>query len=258
MIGFFPLLQTRSAKFRRIMFQLRIHKMFPHQWLGMLLLLFASTCFAQTNANLDAAESTTQDQLSVSWIYGAFIPKGIVIKPLTSEQRYKLFVRQSFTTPGIYIKTAFFSLHDQIENTPPEWGNGFEGFSERVGTRHTQFLLQNSFTSLGDGVLGWEPRYDRCNCSGVWVRSRHAIVRNFVTYDRTEKHLRPQLMPYVASCGAAAITSTWQPANQDQEQECYKNVVTQVWIGSLTNLLGEFAPDILQKLKKRKSDTPPR
>ena len=55
----------------------------------------------------------------------------------------------------------------------------------------------------------------------------HAIVRNFVTYDRSEKHLRPQLMPYVGSFGAGVITATWQPGNPDYLVKGYQSAVTQ-------------------------------
>lgn len=171
---------------------------------------------------------------------------------LDGKARYQLFVRQSFTTPGIYIKTGFFAAHDQIRDVPPEWGDGFEGFAKRVGTRQTQFLLQNSFTSLGNAMVGWEPRYDRCKCDGFWRRTRHAIVRNFVTYDRSEKHLRPQLMPYVGSFGAGVIAATWDPGSPNYLVKGYQSAVTQAWVGSLINWVGEFAPDVMAKLKKKK------
>ena len=63
----------------------------------------------------------------------------------------------------------------KIHNTNPEWGDGFEGFTKRLGSRQAQFIIQNSVTSFGDGILGWEPRYDRCRCEGFWPRTRHAI-----------------------------------------------------------------------------------
>src|SRR6476469_5231852 len=42
----------------------------------------------------------------------------------------------------------------KIHNTNPEWGDGFEGFTKRLGSRQAQFIIQNSVTSFGDGVLG--------------------------------------------------------------------------------------------------------
>lgn len=225
----------------------------PERWrCCLVLLLFASVCGAQVSSTSGSKESAAQNQLDVNWLYGAYIPKEVPVIPLNGKQRYQLFIRQSFTTPGIYIKTGFFAIHDQVENSPPEWGDGFEGFAKRVGTRQAQFLLQNSFTSLGNAMVGWEPRYDRCKCDGFWPRTRHAIVRNFVTYDRSEKHLRPQLMPYIASFGSGVIAATWQPGNPNYLVKGYQSAVTQVWVGSLIHVLGEFAPDITRKLKKNK------
>lgn len=123
--------------------------------------------------------------------------------------------------------------------------------NEPVHDRHN-FSCKNSFTSLGNAAVGWEPRYDRCKCDGFWPRARHAIVRNFVTYDRNEKHLRPQLMPYVGSFGAGVITATWQPGNPDYLVKGYQSAVTQAWVGSLINVLGEFAPELSRKLRKNK------
>jgi hypothetical protein len=162
----------------------------------LIFVLFIPICCAQVSASPGSIEpATPQNQLAENWLYGAYVPKGAPIVALDGNERYRLFIRQSFATPGIYIKTGLFTIHDQVRDSPPEWGDGFEGFAKRAGTRQTQFLLQNLFTSLGNAMVGWEPRYDRRKCDGFWPRTRHAIVRNFVTYDRSEKHLRPQLMP---------------------------------------------------------------
>jgi hypothetical protein len=52
--------------------------------------------------------------LNVNWLYGAYVPKDVVLDPLTKPQGLRLFLAQSFTTPGIYIKTILFSSGDQI------------------------------------------------------------------------------------------------------------------------------------------------
>jgi hypothetical protein len=217
--------------------------------------MLALAGLAQVSSQVTPTEAATPaNQLAVNWLYGAYIPKDAPIVALTGDERWKLYVRQSFTTPGIYIKTGFFAIHDQDTNSPTQWDGGIGGFAKRVGTRQAENLLGNSFTSLGDAAVGWEPRYDRCRCDGFWLRSRHAVVRNFVTYDRSEEHLRPQLMPYIASFGAGVITGTWQPGNTRLVVKGYQGVITQVWVGSLIYWLGEFAPDITRKLHKNKKD----
>jgi hypothetical protein len=59
-------------------------------------------------------------------------------------------------------------------------------------------------------------------------------------------------MPYVGSFGAGVITATWQPGNPDYLVKGYQSAVTQAWVGSLINVLGEFAPEISRKLRKNK------
>jgi hypothetical protein len=195
---------------------------------------------------------TTENQLNVNWFYGSYIPKDVPRLPLNDGQRLSLYVRQTYTTPGIYVKTTFFTLHDQINNSYPEWGDGFEGFAKRLGNRQAQFVIQNSVTSLGDGVLGWEPRYDRCSCEGFWPRTRHAVARNFVTYDRTEKSLRPQIMPYLGTFAASALATEWEPGHPQWVVKGYQAAITQVFVGAGINWIGEFSPEISRILKRKK------
>jgi hypothetical protein len=195
---------------------------------------------------------TAGNQLNVNWFYGSYIPKNVPREPLNDHQRAVLYVRQTYTTPGIYVKTTFFALHDQTTDSYPQWGDVFEGFTKRLGNRQAQFVIQNSFTSLGDGLFGWEPRYDRCTCGGFWPRSRHAFARNFVTYDRTEKSLRPQLMPYLGTFGPAAMATEWEPGKSRWTVKGYQAAVTQVFVGAGINWIGEFSPEISRVLKRKK------
>ena len=137
-------------------------------------------------------EAAVNIQLPVNWLYGAYIPKDAPLVALTGRERFKLYIRQTYTTPGIYIKTGFFATHDQVRDTPQDWGDGFPGFAKRVASNQATNIIQNSFTSLGQGVVGWEPRYDRCRCTGAGPRLRHAFIRNFITYSHSEQSIRPE------------------------------------------------------------------
>jgi hypothetical protein len=96
---------------------------------------------------------------------------------------------------------------------------------------------------VGNALLGYEPRYDRCRCDGFWPRMGHAAGRNFVTYDRTETRLRPQVPLYVAAFGAGVVQGTWMP-NHDLLTMGGRGVLTQVGFGVLANVVGEFWPEI--------------
>jgi hypothetical protein len=174
-----------------------------------------------------------------------------VLSRLSEHQRLTLYLRQTFTTSGIYVKTGLFSIGDQVSSSPPEWSSGLGGYARRFGSRYGQFAIQNSFASLGNALLGYEPRYDRCHCSGMWPRTKHALIRNFVTYNRSETALRFQSASYSAAIAGGAISSSWKP-HSSLWAEAYRGFLTQAGFGIVSNWLREFAPDTARVVHRHK------
>ncbi len=201
--------------------------------------------------NTGPSNQESQEQLNVNWFYGAYVPKEAPLLSLTGDQRRKLFVLQTFTTPGIYIKSAFLSLVDQASGTPHEWGGGIEGYGRRALSSYTRSSVQNVFSTIGNAALQYEPRYDRCRCVGLGPRTKHALIRNFMTYNQTEEELRPQFALYGSALGAGMLSSVWKPQSK-LWTEGYQGVLTQAGFGMLSNWFGEFAPEIGRKLKRQK------
>jgi hypothetical protein len=218
--------------------------------------LLVPSCVAQEPSTAPETHvSSVNTTLPVNWIYGAYIPKEAPIQPLTGEQRFKLYLRQTYTTPGIYVKTVLFSIHDQVNETEPDWGDGISGYGKRLGSLHAGNVIQNSLTALGNAAVGFEPRYDRCRCDGTWPRIRHAFARNFITYGGgDDKRIRPQIMSYAAAFGAGVTVASWEPDNPSVLTRGYQSMVTQAWVGVAVNALAEFAPDIKRMFHKNKPD----
>jgi hypothetical protein len=194
----------------------------------------------------------SEQQINVNWLYGSYVPKEVKLISLDGEQRVKLWVRATFTTYGIYMKTALFSISDQIQNHPAAWGDGWAGYGKRVASRQGQFVIQNSLSALGNGIVGYEPRYNRCRCEGFWPRAGHAVARNFVTYDRTETKIRLQIPLYLAAFGAGVVAGTWTP-NHDLLTTGGHGALTQAGFGTLANFVAEFWPQIERVWKHKKA-----
>lgn len=220
---------------------------------AILIAVGAETGRAQNSEPSSTTARQANQELQVNWLYGAYVDQSVPLHPLSNQQRFQLFLRQSFTTPGVYVKTAFFSLSDQAQNHPQEWGDGFGGYAERFASRYGQFVAQNALSGASNALLGYEPRYDRCRCTGFWPRSRHAAMRNFVTYNHSEKALRPQLGMYAGAFGAGVLAATWQPDKPSLPTKGYQAVITQAIFGVCANWLAEFAPDIKRVLKGNKA-----
>jgi hypothetical protein len=194
-----------------------------------------------------------KDELNVHWLYGPYVPREGILWPLSGYQRRILFFRQTFATPGIYIRSPFLGLVDQAEGTPSEWGGGFAGYGRRVASNYGRTFAEYAFSAAGNAALQYEPRYDRCHCDGFGPRTKHALIRNFLTYNKTEKELRPQFAMYGAALGSGMLSTVWQPQSK-LWTEGYESVLSQAGIGMLSNWVGEFWPDIKLKLKRRTPD----
>jgi hypothetical protein len=186
-----------------------------------------------------------------SWVTGIFVERDTPLAPVTSEERQQIYLRQTLITPGAYLKRMFAAGIDQARGVPAQWDDGWTGYAERFASREGQFISANSLAALANAKLGYEVRYDKCRCKGFWPRTRHAILRNFLTYDRTEQDWRPQLGLYGGAFGGGLISTAWKPHPRNAFAEGARAMGGQAAYGTLLNLFIEFATDINRKLGAR-------
>ncbi|MGA8436962.1 MAG: hypothetical protein WB762_18975 [Candidatus Sulfotelmatobacter sp.] len=182
-----------------------------------------------------------------SRIAGIYVGKNRKLVTLTAEQRKEIYLKQTLTTPEAYAKRMFGALIDQAEGTPRQWQGGIGGFGERWASREGQFITANTLAALGNAKLGYEVRYDRCKCNGLWPRTRHAFLRNLLTYNRSEEHLRPQWALYGGAFGGGALSTVWKPGSQSALTNGAFGMLGQLGYGTLLNLVTEFAQEINRK-----------
>ncbi len=232
---------------------------------SLLVILSVSQCSAQ-KSNLPSApepqikrepgrlESTLEAvrDVPIQWLIGPYIPSTRPLQPLTLKERQEVYVRQTFLTAGAYVERLFTAGVDQARGVPSQWGGGMAAYGKRFGTRYGEFVIANTFHSIGNAALGYETRYDLCRCQRFWPRTRHAIVRNFVTYNQTEVQRRPALPLYVGSYGAGMVASIWLPGHRNIWKEGAYAALGQAGWGSAYNWVSEFASDILRKVTKQR------
>lgn len=193
----------------------------------------------------------------ISWLIGPYSGRRRPLVPLTNGQRQRIYLQQTFTTPSPYLKRMFVAGFDQWREAPLQWGDGWGAYGKRFASREGQFIIANSLTALGNAKLKYEPMYDQCECSGFWPRARHAIVRNFLTYNSTEHELRPQWALYAGAFAGGVISATWRPSSHGLVTNGVFAMVGQAGYGSLLNVFIEFAVDINRKMGGRRSGIQP-
>jgi hypothetical protein len=179
---------------------------------------------------------------------GPYIPRYAPLISLTGQERERIYLEQTLTTPGPYLKRMFVASIDQARQAPSQWGEGWGSYGERFASREGQFLISNTLAALGNAALRSEPRYDECRCAGFKPRLRHAILRNFLTYDNGERRLHPQWALYFGAFAGGAISSTWKPGPRSPWMDAGWAVLGQSGYGVLLNFFTEFAGEINQKL----------
>jgi hypothetical protein len=186
------------------------------------------------------------------WLTGPYVGRNRQLVALTASQRQRIYLQQTLTTPSAYFKRMFVAGVDQLRESPPEWGEGWGGYGKRFASREGQFIAANSLAAVGNAALGYEPRYDQCRCSGFGLRTRDAIMRNFLTYNRSEQELRPQWALYGGAFGGGVISTAWKPHPRNALVNGGIGVLGQAGYGALLNFFTEFAGDINRKLGAKK------
>jgi len=181
------------------------------------------------------------------WIAGIYVGKNRKLVTLTAQERKDIYLRQTLNTPEAYMKRMFAAGIDQVRGVPYQWDDGWAGYAERFASREGQFIAANTLAALGNAKLGYEVRYDQCKCQGLWRRTRHAFIRNLVTYDRSEEHLRPQWALYGGAFGGGMISTAWKPSPKNAFTNGGRAAAEQVGWGTLLNFFIEFSPEINRK-----------
>ncbi len=164
-------------------------------------------------------------------------------QPLSGKERWNLYLRDAFWSQGVVLRAAGPALGAQLNNEPPAWGQGAEGYSKRFANRFGRFALKETYEAAGAAALGHEVRYVRSKRTGFVGRAAHALSANFVTYDRNGRRA-----PHVARVGsvfAAEFTGNlWMPAGYRDASTALRGVGIELGVSSGFNLIREFAPEL--------------
>jgi hypothetical protein len=180
------------------------------------------------------------------------------IVPLTVEQKFELFAKETFD-PYTFASSAAGAAISQINNDNPKYGRGGGAYAQRLGAAVTDVTTQNFFQ---DAVLAsWlheDPRYFRRGPEfGVWHRVGYALSRVVIT--RTDKGT--ERFNYSGILGMSmgiALSNAYYPDPSVNGEEVASRFGTSLLASALGNLLQEFWPDFQEKVLHHRRPHPPR
>jgi len=170
--------------------------------------------------------------------------------PLTSREKLRIAVKDSFDYPLVFIAAAYAGLY-QADDSHPTFGQGAKGYFSRLGTSYADQVDGNMWTEgLLPTLLHDDPRYFRMNTGTVKRRAWYAVSRIVVT--RADSGHSTFNGPEIFGNGiAAAVGLAYYPDDRDVPS------FLQVWGTQLatdagSQLLKEFWPDLRRKWSARR------
>jgi len=101
---------------------------------------------------------------------------------------------------------------NQIYNSPPEWGQGAQGYGKRVGSNFGIGTIGTTSRFALAAAFKEDTLYYRCECTGVMRRTGHAVLSTVTARHGSDGHrafsFSGLVSPYV---GATAAVYGWYP-----------------------------------------------
>jgi hypothetical protein len=155
-----------------------------------------------------------------------------------SSTRLQRFGRDALygTAEGL----AFAGL-DQLNNDPPEWGGGAEGYKKRALSNVGEFYIQEGVTEGLAAIMKRPLDYRRCGCREASRRIGWALQA--AVTDPLPNGTHPIAWPRILGAYAGSFAqASWRPTNggRSRNSVALLNGTESLGIGILINLYHEF------------------
>jgi hypothetical protein len=161
---------------------------------------------------------------------------------LTFGERVKIYER-SFIAPESLIGPALGAGVGQWRDTPPEWGQGAGAYGIRFASGFGRSVISRTIAFGVAAADREDSRFVPSNETGIWRRTRHAVVGTFVS--RTPNGgAMPAFSRFAGVYSAGFIANTWEPRSQDSTAHALERGSTALLSSVGWHVFEEFWPDI--------------
>ena len=167
---------------------------------------------------------------------------------LTEAKRFHLYLL-SAGGPIPILGEAIGAGVSQWDNSPKEWGQGWNAYGERFGSNLAYNGIRQTITYGTSALFHEDNRYFASHKKGFWARTGYAALSTVVA-----QHPDGRRMFSVSSVtgivGASAISSIWGPPSWKGAGNIAENAGVSFATTAAFNIAREFLPDILHRHRK--------
>jgi hypothetical protein len=167
---------------------------------------------------------------------------------LTEAKRFHLYLL-SAGGPIPILGEAIGAGVGQWENSPKEWGQGWNAYGERFGSNLAYNGIRQTITYGTSVIFREDNRYFASHKRGLWARTGYAALSTVVA-QHPDGGRAFSVSSVTGIVGASAISSIWGPSSW----KGVGNIADNAGISFLTtagfNVVREFLPDVLHRHQK--------
>jgi len=203
--------------------------------------LTAALAFAQSPPDAAPEHETT-----VHKIFGMVAPDEP--SQLTEAKRFHLYLL-SAGGPIPILAEAIGAGVSQWENSPKEWGQGWNAYGERFGSNLAYNGIRQTITYGTSVVFHEDNRYFASHKQGIWARTGYAALSTVVAQHPGGRRMF-SVSAVTGVIGASAISSIWGPPSWKGAGNIAENAGISFATTAGFNIVREFLPDVLHRHRK--------
>ena len=236
---------------RRINRNLGANKVIPVSIIMLCWLMFSSESGLRAQEGVDlpskpeaTAATISQDNSAFSGSTNAVDIDAPVIspQPLSFSDRVRIYER-SFIQPEALIGPALGAGVGQWRDTPPEWGQGNGAYGTRFASGFGRSVISRTIAFGVAAADREDSRFIPSSETGIWRRTRHAIVGTFVSRTPTGGSM-PAFSRFAGTYSAGFIANAWEPRSQKDAGHALERGSTALLSSVGWHIFEEFWPDI--------------
>lgn len=173
-------------------------------------------------------------------------PSLIVYTPLTSEDKFDIFVKSTYS-PYTFLSAGFDAGLSQATDGYHGYGQGAEGYGKRLGA-----ALANSESGVFFGkflfplLLHQDPRYFQLHKGSIRTRALYAVSRVFITRDDDGRSVF-NTSYILGSLASRTLSNAYYPRQQRSIGNTFSRTGNALLSDAGSYLFQEFWPDISGK-----------
>jgi hypothetical protein len=227
-------------------------------YLALLFLIFVRAASAQSTAQSLPAPAPQEaphqipamadETIGILSRRSIFFPDlATTLKPLSSEQKFKLFLDQTIA-PSTFVSAGVTSAYRQTLNTYPGYGQEWGGYGKRFGAAIANSASTNFLgTFLIPSWLHQDPRYFISLRPGFKKKLEYALTRQVIT--RTDDGRSTfNWSRVIGVVGAEGVANLYLPPEERTVGKTFERSGVRFGIGIGVILLKEYWPTIFKKL----------